>query len=319
MAPARSLLWAFAASSVAWLGCGSSDDGPEPGEERAGGDTTSFSTSQDAYTQPASTLDPVQVGTFQVGNIFNGDDWVVAPASTEQRDGLGPVYNATSCSACHLRDGRGRPPNPGEDMLSMLVRLSIPGEDAHGGPQPEPHYGGQLQPRAIPGVPAEGIAKVSWSEEPGSYADGTPYSLRRPTLEITDLAFGPMQDGTLMSARIAGAQYGLGLVEAIAEQDVLAHADPNDQNGDGISGRPNYVWDAAHQQTALGRLGWKANVPSVLLQTTGALNGDIGITSPIFPDSNCADGQTACAAAPNGGTPEIEGTILDSMVFYGQT
>ncbi len=299
------------------LGCAPS--GYEDGEERSGGDTTVFDTSEDAYTMPAANLSFEEVATFEVGNNFNGDNWVVAPSSTMTRDGLGPLYNATSCSSCHARDGRGQPPQPGEEMLSMLIRLSVPGTDAHGGPMPEPTYGGQLQPRAIPGVAAEAATDVSWEEMPGAYDDGTSYSLRTPHIEITSLAFGPMREDTMRSARVAAPQYGLGLLEAVPEAALLANADPNDADGDGISGRPNHVWDAVNGAPAIGRFGWKANVPSIRQQTAGALSGDIGITSSIFGDPSCTSAQAPCNEAPDGGAPEASDQVLDAMVFYGQT
>jgi CxxC motif-containing protein (DUF1111 family) len=168
-------------------------------------------------------------------------------------------------------------------------------------------------------VPPEGLAKVSWQEVPGKFADGTSYSLRKPTLSISELAYGPMQKDTMFSVRIAAQQYGLGLLEAVSEADVLARADADDADKDGISGRPNYVWDAVAGKKALGRLGWKANVPGVRQQTAGAMNGDIGLTSPLVANSNCAPGQDACASAPNGGTPEVSKDIFEAMVFYGRT
>ncbi len=301
------------------LAIGCAPSGYEEGEELSGGDTTVFDRSQDAYTQPAANLTFEEVGTFEVGNNFNGDNWVVAPASTMTRDGLGPVFNATSCSACHARDGRGQPPAPGEEMLSMLIRLSVPGTDAHGGPLGEPTYGDQLQPRSIPGIAAEASTRVTWEDVPGTYADGSSYSLRRPVIEITSLAFGPMQQDTMTSARVAAPQYGLGLLEAVSEADLMANADPDDNDGDGISGRPNHVWNATLGATVIGRFGWKANQPSVRQQTAGALRGDIGITSAIFGEESCTAAETDCAAAPGGGAPEATDDILDAMVFYGQT
>jgi CxxC motif-containing protein (DUF1111 family) len=296
----------------------------EEGEEFSGGETTVFVRSQDAYSKPAANLDFDQVGDFEVGNNFNNDTWVVAPASTKTRDGLGPLYNATSCSACHFRDGRGKPPEGDDEMLSMLLRLSIPGEDEHGGPLPEPVYGGQLQPRSIDGVPAEASTHVTWEEIPGKYGDGTKYVLRKPSIEIDNLAYGPMDEEVMISPRVASPQYGLGLLEALAEEDVLARADPDDEDGDGISGRPNRVWDERRQKTTLGRFGWKANVPSILQQTAGALNGDIGISTTLFPEQSCTGEQAECLDAPVGAGKEEGGfeatdLVLDALVFYGQT
>jgi CxxC motif-containing protein (DUF1111 family) len=301
------------------IACTPAPLGYEPGEDRAGGELgTTVTTSQDAYTQPMPGLTFDQVGDFEVGNSFDADDWVVAPSSTDGRDGLGPLYNATSCSACHSRDGRGQPPADGMEMLSMLVRLSVPGTDAHGGPLGEPTYGGQFQPRAIPGIPSEGSSHIVWTETPGTYADGTSFSLRAPTITL-DGSYGPMAPGTLFSARVAPPQFGLGLLEEIDEADILAHADPEDADHDGISGRPNRVWDQVAGAMALGRFGWKANQPSLRQQTAGAMLGDIGMTSSLDPDQNCTAAEMSCAAAPDGGDPELSDMILDLLVFYGRT
>ena len=88
------------------------------------------------------------------------------------------------------------------------------------------------------------------------------------------------------------------MLEAVPEETLLARADPDDLDGDGISGRPNLVWDQENQRPALGRFGWKANQPSLRQQTAGAFNGDIGITSAMFPGESCTPTQEACQAAP---------------------
>ena len=190
---------------------------------------------------------------------------MTAPASTTARDGLGPLFNSHSCAGCHFKDGRGRPPETdGELSTGFLIRLSIPGSDIHKAPLPEPTYGGQFQDQAINGTPAEGSIRVVYSETPGAFADGEAYSLREPTYELVDLAYGDLHPETMMSPRVANQMIGMGLLEAVPEETILALADPNDADGDGISGRPNYVWDAFNNRMALGRFGWKANQPHVL-------------------------------------------------------
>lgn len=315
------LACAGALASVLALGCepAPASLGYEPGEELSGGDTTVFDTTREAYAFSARNLSAEERGDFAVGNNFFGDNWVIAPASTSARDGLGPTFNALSCGSCHFKDGRGEPPSGDAEMLSSLMRLSIPGMDEHGGPLADPTYGGQLQPRSIPGVPAEGRTRVTWIERAGAYLDAEPYSLREPRVEISDLAFGPFADGIMFSMRVAPAVYGLGLLEAIAEEDVLALADPDDLDGDGISGRPNYVWDVARGAARLGRFGWKANQPSLRQQTAGAFRGDIGITTSLFPEQNCPSPQPECGAAFADGEAEASDRILDFVVFYGRT
>ena len=286
-------------------------------DERLGGDTTAFTRNRSAFELSARNLDNDLRAAFEVGDSFFTQNWVIAPASTEARDGLGPTHNAISCSSCHSLDGRAKPPdNPGDPERGLLLRLSIPGPD---GPVDEPTYGGQLQDRSILGVPAEGEIVISYEEIAGQYPDGTEYSLRQPTYGFADLAFGPMHTEVQVSPRIAPAIFGMGLLEAIPEAAILALADPEDTDGDSISGRPNYVWDVRKGETVLGRFGWKANQPTLEQQAAGAFLGDIGITSSIFPEENCPSSQEACEGAPNGGMPEVSDRRLDRVTIYVQT
>jgi CxxC motif-containing protein (DUF1111 family) len=167
-------------------------------------------------------------------------------------------------------------------------------------------------------VPGEGRARVAYDEVPGAYGDGTPYTLLRPRISIEELAFGPMAADVMLSPRVAPAMFGLGLIEGVAEADILAAVDEHDRDGDGISGRANQVWDVRAGATRLGRFGWKANQPSLEQQNAGAFLGDVGITSPLFPGENCPAGQGQCAAAPNGGAPEIDDDKLGDVTYYAR-
>lgn len=288
--------------------------------EALGGETTAFTTNRNAFSLSARNLTNLERRRFEVGDSFFNQNWVTAPASTDARDGLGPTFNAQSCSSCHTLDGRAEPPKDIDDPeRGLLFRLSIPGTDAAGGPLGDPNYGGQLQDRAILKVPAEGRFVTSWAEISGSYDDGERYTLLQPEYSFDELAFGDLHPELMASPRIAPAVFGVGLLEAIPEADILARADPDDEDGDGISGRANMVWDVRRQQTGLGRFGWKASVPTVEQQVAGAFLGDIGITSSLFPDENCPAGQDECAAALNGGKPEIPDFRLDRVTFYNRT
>ena len=282
-----------------------------------GGETTAFTSGGNAFELSARNLTNDLRRIFEVGDSFFNQNWVSAPASTEARDGLGPTHNALSCSSCHSHDGRAKPPDhPGDPERGLLLRLSYPGAD---GPIDEPTYGGQLQDRSILGVPAEGRIVIVYEEIQGAYPDGSPYTLRRPVYAIEDLAFGPLHPDVQISPRIAPATIGMGLLEAIPEARILAMADPGDADGDGISGRPNYVWDIRRGELAIGRFGWKANQPTVEQQAAGAFLGDIGITSSLFPEENCPPDQAACRRAPNGGVPEIPDSRLEKVTLYIQT
>ena len=298
--------------------CG--DGGPRLDAE-LGGATTRHDDSRNSLSFPAPNLSTAERRRFEVGDSFFTKNWVTPPSSTEARDGLGPTFNAQACSSCHVLDGRGAPPDPtgAEPRLGLLLRLSVPGAAPTGAPAEHPVYGGQLQDRAVLDVPAEGRIAVTTETIRGTYADGTEYTLTKPTYTVADPAFGPLGDETMMSPRLAPQVIGMGLLEAVSEEVLVAAADPDDTDGDGISGRPNRVWDGRTGQTVVGRFGWKANVPTVEAQAAGAFHGDLGITSTRHPDENCPDGQDACAAAIDGGSPELTDDRLAAVTFYGRT
>jgi len=296
----------------------------EPGEALSAGAATVFKRDHNAYSMPAANLSPLRRLEFSVGNSFFRNPWVMAPSTTTARDGLGPLFNTNACQNCHIKDGRGHPPGPNaSSATSMLVRLSIPvGEqntelaalDPNGeyaeilkrlGALDEPVYGGQLQDMAIPGVAPEAKVRIEYSRVPVHFKDASVVELRQPSLHISQFGYGPMRADTLFSARIAPPMIGLGLLEAIAEADILANADPDDVNGDGISGRPNQVWDDAQQKTVLGRFGWKAGQPNLNQQNAHAFAGDMGLTSRLLSSDDCTASQTACRSAPHGGERNI--------------
>lgn len=308
------------------------DDAPrftqaEPGEALSGGKATVQRHDRNAFSMPSANLSPERRLDFSVGNSFFRNPWVIAPSTTTARDGLGPLFNTNACQNCHIRDGRGHPPAPGaSNAVSMLVRLSIPDQPTYAkvieqlGIVPEPVYGSQLQDMAIPGVAPEGKVRVEYSAETVTFKDGTQIELRRPRLQITQLGYGPMHPDTRFSARVAPPMIGLGLLEAIPEAAILANADPDDGNGDGIRGRPNRVWDDALGKTVLGRFGWKAGQPNINQQNVHALSGDMGLTTTLRPVDDCTASQLDCLGAPNGdgaaGEKEVSDNILRLVSFY---
>ena len=285
-----------------------------------GGDTTAFTSNRNAFSMSARNLSTGERRMFEVGDSFFEQNWVTAPASTDARDGLGPTFNALSCSSCHVLDGRGKPPENAEDPeRGLLMRLSIPGTTAEGAPLGDPNYGTQLQDRAINGVSPEGRVVVTYVEIEGRYADGELYRLLMPSYQFLELAFGAMSEDVMISPRVAPAVIGMGLLEAIEAGDILGQADPDDDDGDGISGRANMVWDIESEELVLGRFGWKANEPNVKQQALGAFMGDIGITSVHHMEQNCPPVQVACSGALSGGDPEIPMERAERVTFYTQT
>ncbi|MBF4558403.1 c-type cytochrome [Pseudomonas sp. p50] len=316
------------------LGLSACDDAPrftkaEPGEARSGGSTTVRKTDQNSFSLPSANLPPSRRVDFSVGNSFFRNPWVIAPSTTTARDGLGPLFNTNACQNCHIKDGRGHPPAPGaSNAVSMLVRLSIPDAPAFAnvieqlGVVPEPVYGGQFQDMSVPGVVPEGKVRVDYTPVPIRFKDGTEIELQKPTLQITQLGYGPMHPDTRFSARVAPPMIGLGLLEAIPESAILANAEAQAKDNKGVSGRPNQVWDDAQQKTVLGRFGWKAGQPNLNQQNVHAFSGDMGLTTSLRPIDDCTDTQTACKQAPNvngpDGEPEVSDNILRLVLFYSR-
>ncbi|MNK78227.1 Cytochrome c [compost metagenome] len=316
------------------LGLSACDDAPkftqaEPGEARSGGSATVRKTDQNAFSMPSANLPPSRRVDFSVGNSFFRSPWVIAPSTTTARDGLGPLFNTNACQGCHIKDGRGHPPTPDDvNAVSMLVRLSIPDAPVYAkvieqlGVVPEPVYGGQFQDMAVPGVAPEGKVRVDYTAVPVRFKDGTEVELRKPSLNITQLGYGPMHPDTRFSARVAPPMIGLGLLEAIPDEAILANAEAQAKANNGISGRPNRVWDDAQQKTVLGRFGWKAGQPNLNQQNVHAFSGDMGLTTSLRPVDDCTDAQTACKQAPSGngpnGEPEVSDNILRLVLFYSR-
>ncbi|MEZ8093034.1 thiol oxidoreductase [Photobacterium swingsii] len=310
-----------------------SDQNIEPLEAAAtkatflsGGATTVKKSGPNAFSLPAANLPLTKRLDFSVGNSFFRNPWVQAPATTDARDGLGPIFNTNGCQNCHIKDGRGHPPEEGAtNAVSMLVRLSIPAMTPEqkkalitDGVIPEPMYGGQLQDFAISGAKPEGQIAISYQNVPVTFTDGEVVILRKPTLTLTDLQYGELHPQVQMSARIAPPMIGLGLLEQIPESTLYAIAEQQRKDGAGVSGKVNKVWDVQTQQTAVGRFGWKAGQPNLMQQNAAAFNGDVGLTSHLFPNENCTEQQTICAELPNGGQPEVSEKILNFVEFYSQ-
>ena len=288
-------------------------------EQFSGGETTTFDFSQNAFSLQAPNLNTQNGLDFFVGNSLFNQNWVTAPASTTARDGLGPLFNAHSCSGCHGDDGRGRPPlYTGELDHGLLLRLSVFGENSNGGTVNDLNYGGQIQDQSILNIDTEAAFEITYQDITGQYVDGTSYTLQKPIYHITNLMYGPIANDINVSPRVANQMIGLGLLEAIGENTLLSFSDENDSNNDGISGRPNYVWDIASNSTRIGRFGWKANQPNLRQQVAGAFNGDMGITSTLFPNENCPPG-VDCNTLPNGGAPEIPDNNLSHVTLYSST
>jgi CxxC motif-containing protein (DUF1111 family) len=289
-----------------------------------GGDNTVLDTTDEAFTNPLPLLSEAELERFEEGDELFEQIFVPATGADEDADaiddGLGPIFNVASCEGCHVEDGRGRPPEfDGERDTGFLIRTALSERSLNGRTLPDPIYGGQFQEVAIDGTAPEGDIRIEYTEIEGEFADGTAYSLRQPTYIIENLNYGEMHEDVTFSPRVANQMIGLGLLEAIPEATIEGLADPNDRDGDGISGRPNYVWDGFNNQMALGRFGWKASEPGLTQQTAGAYNQDMGVTTSLNPHTSCMESQTDCLNALYGDAPEVSDEHLRLVTFYVTT
>jgi CxxC motif-containing protein (DUF1111 family) len=301
---------------------------------QGGAGTTRKRVNRDIYSHANSNLTFEEQATFKVGNGLFKKLWASSPSSTQASDGLGPLYNARSCQGCHLKDGRGRPPRERDEAVSLFLRLSVPPQTQEQRESllarkilsvPEPTYGGQFQAFAVPGLAGEGRFDIETEEIVVPLAGGETAVLQKPSYKIRDLGYGPMHPDTMISPRVAPPMIGLGLIQAIHPGDIEALADPDDRNGDGISGKVSRFRDPSTGDQAIGRFGWKAANPTIRAQTAGAFSGDIGISTPDKPDNygDCTVAQPACRALPHGeqarlGTSEAPDPVMDLVTFYSE-
>lgn len=292
----------------------------------------------DIFSQPAANLSFEGRQEFLIGNGLFRKDWVSSPSSTLASDGLGPLFNARSCQACHVKDGRGSLPGldtaEQTDSVALLMRLSRPADIASAQKSigdgavvakwlPDPVYGGQLQPFAVPGLPAEGQVRITYTEVPVALNGGETAVLLKPDYRVEELGYGPMHPDTVLSARLAPPMLGLGLIEAIHEDDILANAAR--VKPDGVKGRPHWVTSLVSGEKVLGRFNWKASRPDVLHQSSAAFSGDMGLSTPLFPShyGDCTDKQPECLKMPHGAQPhlgehEVPERLMDFVVIYSQ-
>jgi CxxC motif-containing protein (DUF1111 family) len=296
---------------------------PAAAELKPGGATTLEPGRKPGIAAPFATLDESERFELGVGRAFFRDPWVAAPATTTARDGLGPLYNAHACVSCHPDGGRGALGPDGAPSSALLLRLGRTGVHDAGVLPGDPVYGDQLQTLAISAGGAGGAAQrpvreavvsVTYEDVAGDFADGTTYVLRRPRWSAGELAYGPLDPATRASARIAPAVRGAGLLDAIGDAAILARADPDDRDGDGISGRASRVRDVATGEERVGRFGWKALQPTLAQQVASALRNDLGITSELYPEQPCSAAQASCVAAPDGGDPPSD-TEITPLLF----
>ena len=275
--------------------------------------------SSSLWVKPNAGLNSKEKLDFWTGFGLFRDPWVKSPASTKGRDGLGPLFNARACMDCHKNGSGGTAPDLG---FGAVLRLS---DTAN---KPLVNYGSQLQTDSteaffkkhdLTNIQPEGKIQLTWQERLFPQIT-TSQPLRTPQLQLKELAYGSIPNNTRMSLRLAPLLFGSGALNTIKESTLLANADPEDKNKDGISGKVNYVLDVDSNSKAIGRFGWKAEHPNLKQQIAAAFNADIGITSTLFPKQNCTSSQHKCLNAIHGNDNtegvEISAEKLDLVTTF---
>jgi CxxC motif-containing protein (DUF1111 family) len=248
-------------------------------------------------TVPAATMAGGDLSR-SIGKALFERAWVPAPSSTKANDGLGPLFNARACVACHNGLGRAPAMTDADGAFThqgMVVKLS----DAQG--HPDPVYGAQVQTSAVPGFRPE--ARV-W--------------LTHGIAELSELSSDALADTTRHGVRQAPALRGLGRLAEVPDEAILALADPDDLDGDGVSGRVNFV-TGKDARTRVGRFGLKAASADLRHQVELAFLLDLGMSTSAFPAEwgDCLTG--TCRAAPAGGgpgDPEIRDDLATMLTAY---
>ena len=326
----------FSSCILLWLTISACEDNSivpafNSAENKPGGETTVHIGARAKFDSPAQNLAKDLKPMFYAGKALANQPWVKAPTITTARDGLGPIYNARSCLACHINGGKGFiPENNLHPLTGTLIRLSKKGplhtqEQKQAGVIPHSVYGDQIQSQSISlahqlkssqphlkhDVPPEAYIHVDWVFKTFTYPDGNTVTLREPKLDFKYLGYGPLNDKnteeTLIGIRVAPSIHGMGLIELIKQSDIEALADEHDEDQNNISGRVNLVWDAQSQSMLAGRFGLKANKATLAHTVAGAFTNDMGITTSLVPNQPCTSLQAQCINSPNGNDENDQG------------
>ncbi|HVI46706.1 MAG TPA: di-heme oxidoredictase family protein [Chitinophaga sp.] len=278
----------------------------------SGGESTIFDVTSRAFGHSIPGMDVVEQHMHDLGDAQSDQTFVTAPAPVNS--GLGPIFNNVSCKSCHHNDGKGSP-TAGLNTSSLLVRLSVPGSDEHGGPVSVPGFGLQLQDRSNFGKQPEAKVDITYVDETFTYPDGNTAVLHRPVYKLLN-SYKPLPGNLMISARMAPPFFGLGLLDLIPEATIKGFAAQQAKENNGISGKANYVYDPASGKMMLGRYGMKANTATLLTQVAAAYQQDMGVTSYVFPQES-SFGQPQYDGLND--DPELPDTILNATVFYIRT
>jgi CxxC motif-containing protein (DUF1111 family) len=282
--------------------------------------------SKAGFSTLVNHLNDEEIDQAILGKSFFRIPWVEAPSATTARDGLGPLFNANTCTSCHPNNAYTNVFTQNNEVhRAMVVRLSIPSNhstqhktyEIMQGFVPDPIYGAQLSINGTKDVPFEGKLHITYTPKQMNYPDGTKVFLRVPKYELVNLNYGNLHKDIRISVRKAPALVGLGLLEQLNEASILANVDEDDKNNDGIRGVPNYVYDIKKQTMVLGKYTYKASAPTLKQQIASAFHNDMSLTTTYFPHDNCTSTQQECLNAKKARDAiDVPDQRVDAIDFY---
>jgi len=268
-------------------------------------------TAADAFGQPMRGINSAVLAKFNYGLGLFRHERAPIIQSDDTIAGIGPLHNARACVACHIRDGRGAPPDHAAVDGTRSIVFNLVGPAGGDGV-----YGAQIQDQAAGDLPTEGVPRVTWRAHPVTLADGTTVSLRQPLWHVDQPGYGAIDPATQIDARVAPALVGLGLLQAVDADTILAQADPEDLDGDGISGVASMV--GPPDAPVLGRFGWRAGAADLMAQAAKAAHLDMGLSVPGLaqPGGDCTQAQAACRHRAATGRLDLSANDIFLLAFY---
>ena len=263
-----------------------------------------FTENNSSLDKAINNLSNEEQDQFVIGKSFFTIPWVMAPAATTARDGLGPLFNANTCASCHHKNGLGEKFNPdGEISRAIITKLSLTNGE------PIPRYGGQIAVNGTIKTLFEGMPTLTEKPVKVTYPDGKSIILHKPQYGLRSLNYGKLPKNVVIVQRRTPALVGLGLLSKVSDQKILEKVDPDDKDNNGISGRANWLLNKDGKKR-LGRFTTKASAATVFEQSATAAAHDMGLTNPLFPNELCEDEQVSCKNSPRG-RASPDGTTLD--------
>lgn len=255
---------------------------------------------------PFVSLDRERRASYELGQAIFNTHWVPAGTPDATRiDGLGPLFNSSSCDSCHNNGARGAGPSGDGPLPTALViqlggvavsEAALPEDDSVPEDVGDPRYGHVLNTSALDGHRPEAVVFIRYREHSGRYPDGSPWTLREPRYEITELRYGALAASTVLKPRLAPSLHGAGLLDAVPADAIVAGAPAS--------------------KAPSGRFGWQASASSLHEQTEIAFAREMGLTSAGQPKDDCTALQADCISAAAGGTPEVPAELIAALMEF---